>query len=84
MFDLLQDLPKRWVVSYVMQGKRHATLHQDGCGVLRKARDNDVDFETRDGLKITEHGVLEEGRYLAHAPADYPAPKEHSCVGAKR
>lgn len=80
MFDTDTPKPARWVVSYVMENKRRATTHQDGCGVLGRARLNQEDFETRDGLKITQHGVIEEGRYLASAPLDWAAPVDHSCV----
>ncbi len=80
MFDAPQGPSERYVVTYVMDAKRRATCHQEGCGVLARARLNQEDFETRDGLKITQHGVIEEGRYLAAAPPDYPAPADHSCV----
>ncbi len=80
MFDAPQTPSDRYVVSYVIDGKRRATCHTDGCGVLARARLNDEDFEARGGIKITQHAVLEEGRYLAHAPGDYPAPSDHVCV----
>ncbi len=80
MFDTEEAPPERFVVSYVLDGKRRATRHVEGCAVLVRARLNDEDFEALDGRKITQHGVIEEGRYLSRAPADFPAPADHGCV----
>lgn len=67
----------RWVVFYVLAGKRHATEHAEGCKVLARARLNQDDDTMRDLL--SQHGVIEAGRY-ARAPEDWPAPKTHSCI----
>lgn len=82
MFDTNAP-PARWVVTYVLNGRRHATRHVEGCGTLKRARNNQDTGEPLEAGKrqsISQHGVLEEGRYLSAAPADFPAPVDHSCV----
>lgn len=73
-------LAERWVVSYLINGKLHATRHVAGCGLLRRAL-RVVELEADDRIQIQNTSVLEEPRYLRQVElGNMPAPRDHTCV----
>lgn len=76
--------PQRWVVFYTLDGHLRATCHQDGCGVLNRARLNQERGPEVPGHVVGQHGIVELERYQERAPTDYPAPADHSCVKESR
>lgn len=71
----MSDEVKLLVVSYLMDGVFHATLHVSTCGILKRVQRQ----ETPDP-RFPGQSVLEPEKYARRPGAEARPPKHHTCV----
>jgi hypothetical protein len=69
------------IVSYLMNGRFHATRHSEDCGVLARARRSPRELRWRGG-GFSVQAIYSEDEWV-RLPGSRP-PDDHSCVEASR